>query len=42
MINILNKNPLFDKEFLKELFSIKHREVYAKIILLTNKEEPLE
>ena len=39
---ILKKNPLFDKEFLKELFNFRHREIYAKIILLTMKEEPLE
>lgn len=36
------KNPLLDKNFLKQLDQYKHREVYAKIILLDFFEMPVE
>ena len=42
MDNIFNKNPLFDKNFLNDLFNFQHKEVYARITLLTAKENPLE
>ena len=35
-------NPLLDKEFLKQLDQYRHREVYAKIILLDFNEAPVE
>jgi hypothetical protein len=40
--SLLNKNPLFDEEFLNELFNHSQREIYARISLLTINEEPLE
>ena len=36
------RNPLLDKEFLKELDQYKHKEVYAKIIALNFNEFPIE
>ena len=36
------KNPLLDIEFLKELDANKNKEVFAKIILLTFDEYPVE
>jgi hypothetical protein len=36
------KNPLFDQNFLMELFSNTQREIYSRITLLTNDELPLE
>ena len=36
------KNPLLDKEFLKELDKHREKEVWAKIIALTVDEEPVE
>ena len=36
------KNPLLDKEFLKQLDQYRHREVYGKIILLDYKENPIK
>jgi hypothetical protein len=35
-------NPLFDLNFLNELMNYRHREVYAKITLLTQNELPLQ
>ena len=39
---LLRKNPLFDQEFLNNLFSCNQQEIYAKIILLNVREEPIE
>ena len=36
------KNPLLDKEFLKELDQYNHKEIYAKIIALNFNEFPIE
>lgn len=36
------KNPLLDEVFLQELYSDRHKEIYAKIIALNNDEEPIE
>ena len=36
------RNPLLDKEFLKELDKHREKEVWAKIIALTVDEEPVE
>lgn len=35
-------NPLYDKEFLNELFSRKKRWVYARVTALTQQEKPIE
>jgi len=35
-------DPLLDNEFLKELFSQRYRETYARVISLNIDEEPLE
>ena len=36
------KNPLLDKNFLKELDLNTQKNIYAKVIALTNEEEPVE
>lgn len=36
------KNPLLDKDFLKKIDLCNHKTIYAKIILLTFDEEPVE
>lgn len=41
-MNILQKNPLHDKEFLNKLFYQNEREVYARITSLTFEEYPIE
>jgi len=38
----LNKNPLLDDEFLKELYRHREKEVFAKIIALTLQNDPIE
>ena len=38
----MNSNPLYDREFLYELSHQKEREIYARIISLTQDELPLE
>lgn len=35
-------NPLYDKEFLNELFSKKKRWIYARVTALTQQEKPIE
>lgn len=39
---MINSNPLYDREFLYELSHQKEREIYARIISLTQDELPLE
>ena len=36
------RNPLDDKEFLRQLDQEKEREIYAKIISLSFEEDPIE
>ncbi len=38
----MNKNPLLDEEFLKELYMHRSREIFSKIIALTLDEDPVE
>ena len=38
----MNKNPLLDDEFLKELYRHREKEVFAKIIALTLQNDPIE
>lgn len=38
----MNKNPLLDEEFLKELYLHRSREIFSKIIALTLDEDPVE
>ena len=38
----MNKNPLLDDEFLKELYRHREKEVFAKIIALTLSNDPIE
>jgi hypothetical protein len=35
-------NPLMDKDFLKQLDLHKNKIIYAKVISLNDKEEPIE
>ena len=38
----MNKNPLLDEEFLKDLYLHRSREVFSKIVALTLEEDPVE
>lgn len=38
----LNKNPLLDDEFLKELYRHREKEIFAKIVALTLDNDPIE
>ena len=38
----MTKNPLLDKDFLRELDAHRSREVYAKVIALSFDEQPLD
>lgn len=38
----MNKNPLLDDEFLKELYRHREKEIFAKIIALTLNNDPIE
>lgn len=38
----MNKNPLLDEEFLKELYTHRQKEIFAKLIALTLEEDPIE
>lgn len=38
----MNKNPLLDEEFLKDLYMHRSREIFSKIIALTLDEDPVE
>ena len=38
----MNKNPLLDDEFLKELYRHREKEIFAKVIALTLNNDPIE
>ena len=38
----MNKNPLLDDEFLKELYRHREKEIFAKVIALTLQNDPIE
>ena len=39
---MIRKNPLLDEVFLQNLYTDRHKEIYAKIIALDKEENPIE